>query len=124
MAERPEIRQGDVVIAPIRPDAGQAKPRPAIVISPDHENAVSPHVVVVGVTGSFFPNDPVYMPLPFHPQGRTATTFTRPCAAKLTWIERFEKGSVLKTRGFLPKPHLLALLRRLQQLADESPPGG
>lgn len=124
MADAGNIRQGDVVIAPLRPDGGQTKPRPAIVISPDDENSKNPHVDVIGVTGSFWPDDPLYVPLPFHPQGRTATTFTKPCAAKLTWIERFSQANVTRTRGYLAKPALIILLQRLRDLAEKGRPGG
>src|SRR5687767_8188801 len=95
------LRQGDIVIAPITPDAGPLKPRPAVVISTDEQLASSNDVEVVGVTGSFYPADPLFMELPHNPSGKGPTGFAKPSAAKRTWVQRFAQSSVQPTGKFL-----------------------
>ena len=114
----PPLRQGSIVIAPIVPDAGRIKPRPAIVLTATNLLAAEPQIELIGVTGSYYPDDPLYFELPWTPDGRGPTRFARPSAAKLTLVQRFPKAKIWPTDGYLPRPVLDRLLARLKEYAE------
>jgi hypothetical protein len=112
------LKQGSVVIAPIVPDAGRIKPRPAILLTPTPLVRSEPQLELIGVTGSYYPDDPLYFELPWTPDGRGPTRFARPSAAKMTLVQRFPKAKIWATDGYLPKQVLEKLLIRLKEYAD------
>jgi hypothetical protein len=112
------LKQGSIVIAPIVPDAGRIKPRPAVVLTPTNLIATEPQIEVIGVTGSYYPDDPLCFALPWTPDGRGPTRFARPSAAKLTLVQRFPRAKLWPTDGYVPRPALDELLMRLTRHAD------
>lgn len=77
---------------------------------------------VVGVTTDHDEFDPLdlekyppdlYVAMPYAKDGSSPTTFTDPCAAKLSWFEPFLRSSLKPTGGRLPQAALRELLERL-----------
>ena len=122
MAKAPvQLRQGSIVIAPIVPDAGITKPRPAVVLTPTDVIPAQSVIDVIGVTASFFPDQDVYVELPSRDDGRIPTGFRKRCAAKLTLVQRFPKEKLQPTGKHLPRAALEALLARLKAYAASHP---
>jgi len=107
------FRQGDIVWAPITPDAGPLKPRRAIILTPTPEIDATGSAAVIGVTGSFQEADVArYYSVPWSIDGKAATGFTKPSAASRTLIQRFPASALRHTnpKTHLPKLKLLQLL--------------
>jgi len=75
------LKQGSVVIAPIVPDAGRIKPRPAILLTPTPLVRSEPQLELVGVTGSYYPDDPLYFELPWTPDCGERRAYRAGCGA-------------------------------------------
>jgi hypothetical protein len=114
--QRP-FRQGDVVRAYIVPPRGEAKWRPAIIYTPTELIAQQSKLDVVGVTGTFFPEDPDYIPLPWSPDGKASTRLTRLCAISLQLTASVDKEHLEHTGGYLPRtsPAFIELVAQLKR---------
>jgi len=113
------LQIGCIVWAPIVPDGGVTKDRRSIVIEEPSTNLIDP-VAVIGVTsdgGRYDPASPVKYPpaiffaMPYAADGSDPTTFTIPCAAKITWVQEFRRTNIKPAGGMLTG-------RRLQELLD------
>jgi hypothetical protein len=116
------IREGTIVWAPITPDGGVVKMRRSVVLFNPARDPTGT-IWVVGVTsdgGEYDPSDTVaydpelFFPMPFAKDGSHATTFTVPCAAKMTWVQGFTRDKIEVTDGFLPAADFDALVERLK----------
>jgi hypothetical protein len=116
-----QIRQGSVVIAPIVPDAGRIKPRPAVVLTPDAEIATASELAVIGVTASFREDDPQYFELPWSASGNAKTGFRKRCAAKFTLVQKFAVDLLRPTGGCLSREKFAALIDALRRFAARLP---
>ena len=119
-------REGAIVWAPIVPDGGIVKPRRSVVVF-DPRRDPNGYVWVVGVTSDGGEYDPanrarydpgLYFPMPYAKDGSSPTTFTIPCAAKMTWVQSFAPDKVEATNGFLPPEELAALVAHLKAFRE------
>lgn len=122
------IWYGSIVKAPITPDGGVAKPRPAVVIMPPE---ASGRIVVVGTTtdnGRYDPAntaryDPaLYIPMPHAADGSDPSGFLVPCAAKATWVQGFERENVGVVGTRLADQDLERLVQALRAWLRKHPP--
>jgi hypothetical protein len=107
------FRQGDIVWAPVTPDAGPVKPRRAIILTPTAEIEATGSAVVIGVTGSFQKADVSrYFSVPWNIDGNVTTGFKKPSAASRTLVQRFPVAALNHTspETHLPKLKLLQLI--------------
>ena len=125
------IRKGVVVKAPITPDGGASKPRPAVVVKTPA--ATDDQIVVVGVTTDnerYDPNDAVtydpelYIPMPYAADGSASTGFTSPCAAKATWVEAFPRSKIQPTNYRLADELVDELVEKLKAYVRAHPEPG
>jgi hypothetical protein len=112
------LQIGSIVIAPITPDGGVIKPRPAVIINDPPSDLLAP-IDVIGITTDdeqYDPNDQVryhpklYKAMPFNPDGSHQSKLTSPCAAKANWYEKFPRNKLRHLGGLLPANELDELL--------------
>ena len=109
------LRQGDIVTAPVTPDAGDLKPRPAVVLSTSDEMKRTGRALLIGVTSSFFPDPYLYFELPWRADGNVSTGLRAPSAAKRTMVQEFDAVALKPTPRYVPKARMAALLDWLEQ---------
>jgi hypothetical protein len=102
-------------MAPVTPDAGELKSRPAVVLSTNDEIKQTGRALLIGVTSSFFQDAHFYFELPWRVDGNVATGFKEPSAAKRTMIQEFNVDALKPTRRFVSKVRMTALLDWLEQ---------
>ena len=103
----PPIRQGTIVQVVID------KRRPAVVYTPDDLIASSEELDVAGISGSYYPDDPDQIPLPYH-KGAT-TRLTKPSSIQLNLLKTVKKADVLPSRAFVGKGEMAELLKKLRE---------
>ncbi len=104
------MRQGDIVIATVRPTAGETKVRPAVVVTPDHLLTPGSTVRVAGVSTSYRPDDRTVVKLPWRPDGSVYTKLRRDSAACATLPDNAAFNDVRPTGGHVSKADLLRLV--------------
>ncbi len=78
------FKQGDIVIATVRPAQGETKRRPAVVITPPSSMATAATLRIVGISASYRPEDPDVVPLGRRADWRIHTRLRRDSAAVAT----------------------------------------
>ena len=114
MAEHePQLRQGMIVFARMVPPRGEAKWRPAVIVTPDAVIPTTSQLDLVGVTTSYFVNSPEHIPLAWRYDGRVPTRLRRPSAIAVNLRAVVNKSDVEPTGGVAGKAALAELLARL-----------
>jgi hypothetical protein len=113
--DEPHLRQGMIVRACIVPPRGQAKPRPAVVCTPDALIPVQAKILVVGISGSYYPDDPTVIPLPWRDDGRIMTRLRKPSAICLKLWEFVDPAEIQRGSGYIPDSVLAELLVKLRK---------
>jgi mRNA-degrading endonuclease toxin of MazEF toxin-antitoxin module len=118
------LRQGSIVLAWIAdPQGRNPKARPLVVITPTIEILTSKQLVAVAITGHFSqPLAADEVALPYHPGGRASTGLRKPCVAKCSWLVTIQADDVLEPKGFLATQRLLAVLKAVGDLDQETKP--
>lgn len=115
------LRQGTIVYATMISPRGESKPRPCIIYTPDNLIPLSETVGVVGITTSYRPGDPKYIPLPWRDDGRIHTRLKRQSAITFDLMAEVDKSRLRPTGGCLLQDEaafvaMLAELKRLSKL--------
>src|SRR6266540_843287 len=89
---------------------GNAKRRPVVIVTADHQIAVGRQIVGVAVTTTFPDPPPAdHVPLPWDPTRRSVTRLRRRSAAVCTWLVPFEPDAVDEIGGHVPAGTLLQI---------------
>ncbi len=78
------IRQGTIVQAFMTPPRGEAKWRPAVVLTPDDRIASATELEIFGITTSYYADDADHIPLDWRHDGQCVTRLRRPSAIALS----------------------------------------
>jgi len=115
---RPDLRRGRIVWATVRDRRGQAKQRPAIVLTPTADIRADKPVIAMAITTTF-PEPPPHdhVPLPWHSRGQAMTKLRKRSAAVLSWIVEVEPADVEDFGGDVPAGLMIKILRRLEDSA-------
>ncbi len=120
------LQFGQVVWADVADANGIRKPRPAIIVTPNHRISPSATLEVVAISSRLpqpLPDDHVL--LPWHPRGHPRTGLTRKCAAVCTWLTQILPSDIQSVAGLVPGPLLLTILSKVAaaQPGPPTPPG-
>ena len=111
-----EYRQGQVCSVLVRPERGDPKNRPVILVTPTAEIRPGAPVVAVAVSTTFSESlSPDQIELPWERSGRCITGLTRRSVAVCTWLIPIRIEDIREVRGFVPAPVLLRILRRIRE---------
>ena len=110
----PPLKQGTIVRAWFTPQRGVRKYRTAAVYTPDSRLVNAIHVDVVMISASCYPDDPDYIPLPFHPQGKVGTRLCKPSSIALDETDTIPISEVEPTWGFVPAAERAEMLAGLK----------
>jgi mRNA-degrading endonuclease toxin of MazEF toxin-antitoxin module len=115
-SDRPELRRGRIVWAVLRDRHGNAKRRPAVVLTPTADIRDDAPLIVVAVTTTF-PDPPPddCVPLPWHPAGRVLTKLRQRSAAVISWIAEMNADDVLDFAGDVPVKVMMEILKRIER---------
>jgi mRNA-degrading endonuclease toxin of MazEF toxin-antitoxin module len=113
--DQPPLKQGMIVRARIVPPRGEAKPRPAVVCTPDALIPTESRILVVGISGSYYPDDPTIIPLPWRDDGRIMTRLRKPSAISLTLYQFVDPAELQRGPGYIPDSVLAELLAKLRE---------
>jgi mRNA-degrading endonuclease toxin of MazEF toxin-antitoxin module len=105
-----------IVIAPVRMKAGGGKPRTAMVYTPDAAIPAATHLDLVAITGSYRPDDPDAVPLPWQHDGRGPTRLKKDSAVVADETDFVPVTEIQRTWGYVPAKQLAAVLARLKVL--------
>lgn len=111
MRQRPELRQGRIVIALLKDKNGFGKRRPAVILSDDAEIARHPDFIVAAVTTTFSdpPPDDV-VPIPWHPRGHPVTGLRQRSGVVTSWIVTLTADDVVDLVGDVPSKILAKIV--------------
>lgn len=114
------LRQGTIVRAWMAPPRGEIKYRPAVIYTPDDLIAAHDVVRIAGITTSYTPGEPSYIPLPWRSDGQIHTRLRRDCAVTLKLLASVAKEQLEPTGGFLRATDaaFLQLIARLKAMAE------
>jgi mRNA interferase MazF len=110
----PRLTTGRIVWADIADPNGHRKLRPAVIVTPTNQLALSRPIDVVAVTSRLkdpLPDDHVL--LPWHAQGHPRTGLNRRCAAVCTWLAQVSEGDIQDMAGMVPAPAMKAILTKI-----------
>ena len=96
----PAVRQGTIGRAWVTPPRGPRKFRPVVVYTPDPLIDTSSTIDVVGISTSYYPQDPDCIPLPWRADGNIHTGLRSDCAACLNLLASIDKAD-FQQEGFL-----------------------
>jgi len=111
----PLIRQGTIVQAFIVPPRGEPKWRPAVVYTPTALLAAASIVDVVGISGSYYPDDPEQVLLPWRADGNCPTRLTRPSSVQLNLTASVPIEHVRPSAAYVPGKELQKVLVKLAE---------
>jgi mRNA-degrading endonuclease toxin of MazEF toxin-antitoxin module len=121
----PSFRRGEIVLAEVTDPQGQnRKPRPLIILTPTEEIREGERFVAVAVSSTFphpVPNDCVE--LPYHPAGQSRTRLRKPSVAVCSWLVPLIHSDVIRSIGWVPDQHLLAILEKVKGHTNPTQPG-
>ena len=109
-----QLRQGEIVWAMIPASRGPAKKRPIVIYTPSELIGQQSQIGVVGITTSYYPDDPDYLELPWRDDGRITTRLRKPSAISFRLLATVEKSTVEQTGGYLDQASLINMLRELK----------
>lgn len=95
------------------PPRGEPKWRPAVVYTPTALLADASTVDVVGISGSYYPDDPDQVPLPWRMDGNCPTRLTRPSSVQLNLTATVLIEHVRTSPAFVPRKYLDEVLAKL-----------
>ncbi len=115
----PRIFFGQVVCVAnlLDPQGGNPKNRFAVVITPQEKIDLGDTLDIVAITGTF-PEPPPWdhVPMPWHPEGKSANRFRKKCFAVCSWLDEVERDRVIESRGALPGKYLVKIQETLDEL--------
>ena len=106
------------MIATVRPQRGETKRRPAVVVTPPMSIAGAATLRVVGISTSYRPEDPDVVPLGWRNDGRIHTRLRRDSAATAALGDDVPVADLELTGGHLNKSELVSLLDIVKRLAE------
>lgn len=115
----PKVRQGTIVRAWFTPTRGERKYRWAAIYAPDEVLGSATHVDIVMISTSCFPDDPLCIPLPYHPTGNVSTRLRKRSSLALAQTNTVPIQDIEPTTGYIPnveKAQMLAELKRMGKL--------
>jgi len=110
------LRQGQIVFAPLIPERGEVKLRPAVIYTPDAMLGDDEWVRVVAISTSCRPDDP-HIPIPDDAATRLVTRLNRPSSIALSFVDKVYRTHIQPTRGRLPQELLIEMIVRLKLLS-------
>jgi mRNA-degrading endonuclease toxin of MazEF toxin-antitoxin module len=119
VADRSPLRYGRIIYAWISDRNGNAKLRPALVLTPDREIESDVEIVVVAITTTFTAPAPSFcVELPWHPAGRVGTKLTRRSAAVVNWLATISGDDVVGYGGDVPASVMNIIQQRQRDLPE------
>ncbi len=112
------MKQGTIAWAILQMPNGQSKRRPVVIATPDNLIRSDAMIRVVGISGSYRPDDPDAIPIPWRPDGNIFTGLSRPSAISLALTDEMMFSALEPTDKWIGKPALIELLERLKQVGD------
>ena len=112
------LKQGDIVIATVRPPRGEVKRRPAVIVTATPAIVGAATVRVVGISTSYRSDDPDVVPLGWRADGRIHTRLRRDSAATPNLGVTVPVVDLDATGGHLSASELLVLLNVLNRLGQ------
>ena len=112
----PALCQGRIVWATVPdPQGGNPKERPLVIVSATSDIADSDTVIAVAISHSATLREPqpLYVALPFHPQGNVGTKLRKPAVAICNWVIELPKDSIREAGGVVPPRVLLEIIEKL-----------
>lgn len=105
-----EVLQGSIVWVRVNdPQGGNPKPRPAVVLSVENENAV-----ICAITSQKREPLPTsYVPIPWSADGSCSTGLRKECFAVSTWLLVVNLAQVLEISGRAKSPVVQGILSKL-----------
>jgi mRNA-degrading endonuclease toxin of MazEF toxin-antitoxin module len=118
-----DLKRGRIVWVELLDPQGQnPKVRPAVILTPTDEIDPSGEVQVVAITGetTAAPAEECVI-LPWHAGGHPRTALTKPSVAVISWAARVPVAAIQRTKGNVPGPLMLEILRRVADREGSSP---
>ncbi len=113
MRQRPELRQGRIVIGLIKDKNGFGKRRPAVTLTEDAEIERNPFFIVAAVTITFADPPPAnIVPIPWHPRGHPVTGLRQRSGVVTDWIVVMRASDVVDFVGDVPSRTLAKIIPR------------
>jgi hypothetical protein len=100
-----------VRVVALDPQGKNPKRRPFVIV----DESANP-LVGVAISAEFKPNDPNYVELPWHAQGRVVTKLKKRCAAVCNWIQTFNESEILEYGGVVPTAIFKQVLTKIAKM--------
>jgi hypothetical protein len=110
------LKEGMISFAKVHHPTGGSKRRPVVIASPDSVIAKGENILVFGISGSYRPDDPNIIPLPWRDDGNICTGFRKPSAITLALKDLVESKILEPTKWWIGKPALIELRERVRKL--------
>jgi hypothetical protein len=115
------LEYGQIILVPVPDGHGNAKPHPAVILSPTDQIVPGAELRVVCVSTQV--QDPCpshHVPLPWQRPRHPKTGLNKPNVAKCNWLARVEQDDVIEVMGFAPPRHLAMIEEELRKLRADS----
>jgi mRNA-degrading endonuclease toxin of MazEF toxin-antitoxin module len=120
----PRLITGRIVWADIADPNGHRKLRPAVIVTPTDQLALSRRIDVVAVTSRLEDPLPVdHILLPWHAQGHPRTRLNRRCAAVCTWLAHISETDIKDMAGIVPAATMQEILKKIAAALPPTAPG-
>jgi hypothetical protein len=110
------LKEGMISFATLPHPTGGSKRRPVVVASPGVAIATGEKILVFGISGSYRPDDPNVIPLPWRDDGNICTGFRKPSAITLALKDMVDSKILEPTKWWIGKSALIELRERVKKL--------